>query len=174
MPRKGKTQKHTAAEIAAKIKASKEANGAAGGGGKMAQMRKNAGNKASISCDVCKGLQPSMASMKQHYESKHPKVNWTPEMEADYKERQQAARGKVKPKKVATHVGNSKGSKGGKDEVSAVVLCEWFEPLRSSDSFFVCAEKEKEDQEWKRRFVFLRRLRIQEEKEVSGAERTLQ
>ena len=33
MGRKGKTQKHTAKEIAAKTKAAKERNGAAGGGG---------------------------------------------------------------------------------------------------------------------------------------------
>lgn len=33
MGRKGKTQKHTAAEIASKHKANREKNGAAGGGG---------------------------------------------------------------------------------------------------------------------------------------------
>ena len=108
MPRKGKTQKHTAKEIAGKIKAAKEANGAAGGGLTGAKARKTAGLKASISCDVCKSLQPSMASMRQHYESKHAKVAWTAEMEADYKNRQIAARGNVKPKKVGTHAGNKK------------------------------------------------------------------
>ena len=127
MPRKGKTQKHTAAEIAAKVKASKEANGAAGGGGAMAKARKEAGNKASISCDVCKSLQPSMASMKQHYESKHSKLPWTTEMEADYKARQIAARGTAKPKKVATHRGgggDSKSKSKSKKEVLAELpLC---------------------------------------------------
>ena len=42
MGRKGKTQKHTAKEIAAKHKAAKESKGAAGGGGAGAQARKDA------------------------------------------------------------------------------------------------------------------------------------
>ena len=108
MPRKGKTQKHTAAEIAGKVKASKEANGAAGGGGAMAQVRKEAGFKASIICEICKLPMPSAASMKQHYEGKHAKEEWTAEMEAMYKNKQVEARGKVKPKLTDTHVGAAK------------------------------------------------------------------
>eukprot|EP00750_Incisomonas_marina_P032733 INCI9326.1.p2 GENE.INCI9326.1~~INCI9326.1.p2 ORF type:complete len:146 (-),score=43.58 INCI9326.1:313-750(-) len=142
MPRKGKTQKHTAAEIAAKVKASKEANGAAGGGGAMAKARKEAGNKASISCDVCKSLQPSMASMKQHYESKHSKLPWTTEMEADYKARQIAARGTAKPKKVATHRGGGGDSKS-KSKSKKEKKTKGKEDLSFLDAFAGSKKKEK-------------------------------
>jgi len=52
--RKGKTQKHTAKEIAAKHKAAKERNGAAGGGGSGAAARKAAKLKINILCEICK------------------------------------------------------------------------------------------------------------------------
>jgi hypothetical protein len=144
MPRKGIKQKHTAKEIAGKIQAAKNANGAAGGGGAMAAARKDAGFKASISCDVCKALQPSMASMKQHYEAKHPKTPWTPEMEADYKARQAAARDSAKPKLVDTHIGPvlvSCWQSGG-----ATALVTGIEPTNAAQLFFFVRAN---------RFVFL-------------------
>ena len=83
MGRKGKAQKHTAAEIAKKHKAAKEAKGAAGGGGGMAAARKKAGDKVSVLCKICKVKQPNFKSMTAHFESKHPK-EWTAEVKADY------------------------------------------------------------------------------------------
>ena len=83
MGRKGKAQKHTAAEIAKKHKAAKEARGAAGGGGSMAAARKTAGDKVSVLCEICKVKQPNFKSMTAHFESKHPK-NWDAETKAKY------------------------------------------------------------------------------------------
>jgi hypothetical protein len=76
MGRKGKTQKHTAKEIAAKHKAAKEKNGAAGGGGKGAALREAKKLATMIICDICKTKQPSVKSMALHYDSKHPKDDW--------------------------------------------------------------------------------------------------
>jgi len=73
MGRKGKTQKHSAAEITAKHKAAKEAKGAAGGGNAGAEKRKNAGAKISATCEICMSMQPNIKSMEAHYDSKHPK-----------------------------------------------------------------------------------------------------
>ena len=76
MGRKGKTQKHTAAETAAKHKAAKEARGGAGGGGSGAEIRKTIGNKTSVICEECLVQQPSIKSMEIHYDSKHRKINF--------------------------------------------------------------------------------------------------
>ena len=76
MGRKGKTQKHTAAETAAKHKAAKEARGAAGGGGSGAESRKSVGNKTSVFCEECKTIQPNIKSMEIHFENKHSKINF--------------------------------------------------------------------------------------------------
>jgi len=76
MGRKGKTQKHTAAEINAKHKAAKEAKGAAGGGNSGVEKRKAAGNKKSEQCQICMSMQPNMNSMEAHYDSKHPKIKF--------------------------------------------------------------------------------------------------
>jgi len=89
MGRKGKTQKHTAKEIAGKVKAAKERNGAAGGGGKGAEARMGAWTKASVLCDVCKTIQPSFKTMQIHYENKHPKDSYPAE---DYEKRFAEAR----------------------------------------------------------------------------------
>jgi len=74
MGRKGKTQKHTAAEIANKHKLAKEKNGGAGGGKKGLADRKKNKNKISILCKICKANQPSLKSMHIHYTSKHSKL----------------------------------------------------------------------------------------------------
>merc|ERR1712093_341965 len=79
MGRKGKTQKHTAKEIAAKHQAAKNAQGAAGGGGSAAAKRKEAGLQASIKCTICMTVQPNMKSMEAHYDSKHAKIKWADE-----------------------------------------------------------------------------------------------
>ena len=76
MGRKGKTQKHTAAEIASKHKAAKEAKGAAGGGSGGAETRKNIGNKISAKCTICMSMQPNIKSMEAHYDSKHNKIKF--------------------------------------------------------------------------------------------------
>lgn len=77
MGRKGKTQKHTAAEINAKHKAAKEARGAAGGGNNGVNNRKTVGNKISIQCEICKTIQPNIKSMELHYDNKHTKINFS-------------------------------------------------------------------------------------------------
>ena len=51
--RKGKAQKHTAAEIAGKHAAAKYAAGAAGGGAKLAEKRKAVGANAAVVCELC-------------------------------------------------------------------------------------------------------------------------
>jgi len=76
MGRKGKTQKHTAKEIAGKHKAAKHKAGAAGGGNEGAEKRKIACTKISKPCEICKVLLPSLKSMEIHYESKHSKINF--------------------------------------------------------------------------------------------------
>ena len=76
MGRKGKTQKHTAAETKAKHKAAKEAKGAAGGGGGGAEKRKAEKNKNTAQCSICMSMQPNMISMESHYDSKHPKIKF--------------------------------------------------------------------------------------------------
>ena len=81
MGRKGKTQKHSAAEINAKHKAAKEAKGAAGGGNSGAERRKNVGNRISVKCQICMSLQPNMISMESHFDSKHSKINFNEERE---------------------------------------------------------------------------------------------
>ena len=123
MGRKGKTQKHTAAEIAKKHKAAKEAKGAAGGGGAMAKNRKNAGAKVSIVCPICMVQQPNFKSMTAHYENKHPKL-WTEEKKADFQKQFDEIRSSHTQKKK--DVGKAKGKgrndnskkkkKGGKQE----------------------------------------------------------
>ncbi len=80
MGRKGKTQKHTAAETKAKHKAAKEARGAAGGGSEGASKRNDEKNKKSVPCQICKLLVPNLVSMKNHYEAKHPKNSFDEDM----------------------------------------------------------------------------------------------
>jgi len=73
MGRKGKSQKHTAKEIAGKHKAAKEKAGAAGHGGKGLQARKEAQSRIKLHCKICKQEAAHMKAMEMHYESKHPK-----------------------------------------------------------------------------------------------------
>lgn len=73
MGRKGKTQKHTAKELAGKAQAAKERKGAAGHGGKGMEQRKAAMAKACVLCPLCKAEQPHVAGMRNHYASKHAK-----------------------------------------------------------------------------------------------------
>ena len=85
VPRKGKTQKHSAKEIAGKHKAAKERAGAAGGGGAGAAARVTAQQKALGVCKVCKTNQPSIKSMQIHFEAKHPKLSWE-DAKAEYED----------------------------------------------------------------------------------------
>jgi len=77
MGRKGKTQKHTAKEIAGKHKAAKERAGAAGHGAKGLATRQEKMGKIKVKCSVCLTEQPHLAGMRNHYESKHPKETWS-------------------------------------------------------------------------------------------------
>lgn len=84
MGRKGKTQKHTAAETAAKHKAAKEARGAAGGGSNGINNRKANQEKSLVYCDICKIPQPNMKSMEIHYDSKHKKIAFDEKLREKY------------------------------------------------------------------------------------------
>ncbi len=87
MGRKGKTQTHTAKEIAAKHAAAKAAAGGVGGGAALANQRKAAGAKVAVFCEICKSVQPNMKSMEAHYDSKHAKEPWAtigPKYEAQF------------------------------------------------------------------------------------------
>ena len=76
MGRKGKTQTHTAKELASKHAAAKAAAGGVGGGAALAAKRKAAGEKVAVLCEICKAVQPNIQSMERHYDSKHAKENW--------------------------------------------------------------------------------------------------
>ena len=76
MGRKGKTQTHTAKELAAKHASAKAAAGGVGGGAALAAKRKAAGEKVAVLCEICKAVQPNIQSMERHYDSKHAKENW--------------------------------------------------------------------------------------------------
>ena len=84
MGRKGKTQKHTAAETAAKHKAAKEARGAAGGGSKGAKERNEQKGKSLVLCKICMTPQPNIISMEKHYENKHSKIKFDENLRNEY------------------------------------------------------------------------------------------
>jgi hypothetical protein len=87
MGRKGKTQTHTAKELASKHAAAKAAAGGVGGGAALAAQRKAAGTKVAVFCEICKSVQPNMKSMEAHYDSKHAKEPWreiSPKYEAQF------------------------------------------------------------------------------------------
>jgi len=119
MGRKGKTQKHTAKEIAAKHKAAKERQGAAGGGGAGAKARLQATLKAQIYCKICKASQPSVKSMGIHYDSKHPKENWA-ECKVIYEAEMPEKVSKKKKKKETTSTSTAKKSSKKKDDLSSL------------------------------------------------------
>lgn len=86
MGRKGKTQKHTASEIAAKHKAAKEARGGAGGGSKGSEKRKEKKEKSLVLCEICKTMQPNMISMELHYQNKHNKIKFDDNLKEKYEQ----------------------------------------------------------------------------------------
>ena len=73
MGRKGKAQKHTAAEIAAKHAAK---HNTSAGGGDAVEKRKNVGNKISAKSEICMSIHPNIISMEAHYDSKHRKIKF--------------------------------------------------------------------------------------------------
>jgi hypothetical protein len=80
MAGKAKPTKHTAKEIAMKHHAAKMRAGGTGGGldGKAKRTAPKEGKKdVFIKCEKCFLMMPSLKSMQIHYESKHPKENWT-------------------------------------------------------------------------------------------------
>lgn len=73
MPAKG-IQKHTAAERIKKEHVAAGKQGKFGGGGKLAEQRKNkaAGVKTPMLCKICKtGPLDSLKTMETHYDAKH-------------------------------------------------------------------------------------------------------
>ena len=124
MPRKGKTQKHTAKEIAQKHKAAKERAGAAGGGGAGAAARVAEQAKALGICNLCKTQQPSIKSMRIHYESKHDSLNWAEEKD-QYEEMFGAIKAAVKGdslKKASGAVKMTKEEQKAEAEVERLAL----------------------------------------------------
>ena len=115
MGRKGKSQKHTAKEIAQKHKAAKERRGAAGGGGSGAAARKARGASVSVLCEICKVQQPNFKSMTCHFENKHPKI---PFPAAEYEKKFDTIRGGHKKdgqmQKGKKPANGGKGKKKGK------------------------------------------------------------
>ena len=109
MGRKGKTQKHTAKELAAKAKAAKERNGAAGGGKSMQAARLNKMKAGNVVCEVCKAAQPNFKSMTAHWESKHSKMCFPAD---DYKAKYDA----IKAAKQAATKNRGKADKGNKSK----------------------------------------------------------
>jgi len=93
MGRKGKTQKHSAAEIAAKHAAAKHKN-TAGGGEHGVEKRKNVGSKISVKCEICMSMQPNIISMEAHYDSKHGKINFV-EVKESYEKLFQESKNKA-------------------------------------------------------------------------------
>ena len=76
---KAKPTKHSAKEIAQKHHESKMKNGARGGGQDGIEKRtapKEGKRDIFLKCEKCLLMQPSLKSMKLHYENKHPKENW--------------------------------------------------------------------------------------------------
>jgi hypothetical protein len=116
MGRKGKTQKHTAKEIAAKTKAAKERNGAAGGGGSALAGRMNKMKLGNVTCEVCKAAQPNIKSMTAHWDSKHSKMTFpAAQYEAQYDAIKAAKRAEQKNKgKSAAGTGKKVNKKGKK------------------------------------------------------------
>ena len=77
---KAKPTKHTAKEIAGKHHAAKMKAGGCGGGmdGRLKRTAPKEGKKdIFIKCEKCFVMQPSMKSLAIHYESKHPKEDWS-------------------------------------------------------------------------------------------------
>eukprot|EP00878_Enallax_costatus_P001740 GHUV01001896.1.p2 GENE.GHUV01001896.1~~GHUV01001896.1.p2 ORF type:complete len:102 (+),score=29.86 GHUV01001896.1:119-424(+) len=69
---KAKPAKHTAAEIAAKVKASTTNQG----GGKAGLQDRQGGSvgHAKYKCPICMTAAPDLKSMQLHWENKHPKL----------------------------------------------------------------------------------------------------
>jgi len=82
--RKGKTQKHTAAETASKHAAAKHAAGGAAGGAKGKDERAKKKALGSIKCKICMAEQPNVISMEKHYDSKHSKIKWDAALKDEY------------------------------------------------------------------------------------------
>ena len=77
---KAKPTKHTAKEIAMKHHEAKMKSGGRGGGvdGKEKRTAPKEGKRnIFLKCEKCLLMQPSLKSMEIHYESKHPKENWS-------------------------------------------------------------------------------------------------
>mmetsp|Transcript_22153 Transcript_22153/g.31017 ORF Transcript_22153/g.31017 Transcript_22153/m.31017 type:complete len:181 (+) Transcript_22153:203-745(+) len=79
--RKGKENKHSKAELAAKLKAATQNKG----GGKEGLKDRKGGEAghSKFECKVCGVRSPSIASLKIHHEAKHPKIRFDPDAFAE-------------------------------------------------------------------------------------------
>mmetsp|Transcript_21949 Transcript_21949/g.43599 ORF Transcript_21949/g.43599 Transcript_21949/m.43599 type:complete len:94 (+) Transcript_21949:30-311(+) len=84
MPGKAKFQKHSAASLEKKAKDAKNKAGAAGGGGKLANARKNHAAKVSVNCTICKTQIFNMTKLIEHYDAKHAKIKFEGDIKAGY------------------------------------------------------------------------------------------
>jgi len=117
MGRKGKTQKHTAKEIASKVQASKNSNGAAGHGSVGLAARKDNMMKIQVKCEICLAIQPHMSGMKNHYESKHAKVEWKDDL---YASQFEATKKTIKKSHTIFAKDDAPKKKATKDDFSAL------------------------------------------------------
>ncbi|CAH9108705.1 unnamed protein product [Cuscuta epithymum] len=75
MTGKAKPKKHTAKEIAAKADAALTNRGG-GLAGLADRTGKTKGGHAKFECPLCRITAPSLANMKTHHESRHPKIEY--------------------------------------------------------------------------------------------------
>ena len=120
MGRKGKAQKHTAAEIAGKHAAAKAKKGGVGGGKAAKEMRATRGAGCAIACPTCATVMPNAKSMKLHCENKHPKMEYDDEKwNAQFAAKRgdflttNAPKAKPKPSKKKASVLDREGKKDG-------------------------------------------------------------
>mmetsp|Transcript_12614 Transcript_12614/g.20374 ORF Transcript_12614/g.20374 Transcript_12614/m.20374 type:complete len:125 (-) Transcript_12614:1178-1552(-) len=119
MGRKGKTQKHSAKEIANKHKAAKERAGGAGGGGAGAAARKANMFKVKVKCRICLAEQPHMSGMRNHYENKHPKEAWSDDLyQNDFGAVKESVKSGDKTKTDKKSVAQAKKPKQKKNDLS--------------------------------------------------------
>ncbi|GAX79629.1 hypothetical protein CEUSTIGMA_g7070.t1 [Chlamydomonas eustigma] len=81
---KAKPANHTAKEIKGKIAAATTNMG--GGKAGLADRKGGQAGHAKFQCHICKAAAPSIKSMQDHHESKHPGLPWEPEKCTDLHE----------------------------------------------------------------------------------------
>eukprot|EP00033_Pygsuia_biforma_P000161 GCRY01000208.1.p1 GENE.GCRY01000208.1~~GCRY01000208.1.p1 ORF type:complete len:106 (-),score=11.19 GCRY01000208.1:52-369(-) len=103
MPRKAKPTKHSAGQLAQRIKESTQ--NAGGGKAGLADRKGGAAGHSKYQCPYCGSCAHSLTILQQHHDSKHPKIPWEPEKCTNLHElhggttKGVAIRGTTKPKK---------------------------------------------------------------------------